>query len=273
MLSRLLFAGRFSLAGALLALVIALVIGVTGGLIAGYYHGWFDSISSWLAGLIMAMPGIVVLLAARSVLGPSMWTAMAIFGVLISPAFFRLVYASVTAVRNELYVDAARVSGLSDVRIISRHIFTVVRAPIIIQSAMVLGIAIAIQAGLDFLGLGDMTIPTWGTMLNDGFPNIYDNARLVFWPSLVIALVCIALVLLANTMRDLLERSGGRTRRRRKPAATRAPDPEKVAIVTHLGRRAVAATGRRRRSSRSAICRSATTSPTRRSRRWCTTCP
>src|SRR2546425_24292 len=82
------------------------------------------------AGLLMAMPGIVLLLAARAVLGPSMWTAMAIFGVLMSPAFYRLVYAAVTAVRSELYVDAARVSGLSDLRIIGRHILTVVRAPV-----------------------------------------------------------------------------------------------------------------------------------------------
>ena len=132
---------------------------------AGYYGGWFDTVSSWVAGLLMALPAIVVLLAARSVLGPSLWMSMAIFGVLISPAFFRLVYTLVRGVREELYVDAARVSGLSDGRIIGRHILTVVRAPVIIQAAIVLGIAIAIQAGLDFLGLGDITIPTWGNML------------------------------------------------------------------------------------------------------------
>jgi ABC-type dipeptide/oligopeptide/nickel transport system ATPase component len=130
-------------------------------------------------------------------------------------------------------VDAARVAGLSDMRIIGRHIFTVVRAPIIIQSAMVLGIAIAIQAGLDFLGLGDMSIPTWGTMLNDGFPILYTNPWLVVWPSLVIALVCVALTMLANTMRDVLERSGGRRKRRRKPPAQRPVDPEKVDILAH----------------------------------------
>ena len=94
----------------------------------------------------------------------------------ISPAFFRLVYASVTAVRNELYVDAARVSGPHDARIIRRHILTVVRAPLIIQSAIVLGIAIAIQSGLEFLGLGDINDPDLGTMLNDGFPNLYTDA-------------------------------------------------------------------------------------------------
>ncbi|MET4591615.1 dipeptide/oligopeptide/nickel ABC transporter permease/ATP-binding protein [Arthrobacter sp. 754] len=220
--SRLLFAGQFSLAGALLALAVALVLGVTAGLIAGYYGGWFDSISSWLTGLMMALPGMVVLLAARAVVGPSMWLSMMIFGILLSPAFFRLVYAAVTAVRNELYVDAARVSGLSDVRIIGRHILTVVRAPVIIQSAMVLGIAIAIQAGLEFLGLGDLNIPTWGSMLNDGFSNLYKSPTLVLWPALIIGLVCIALTLLANAMRDELERSRGPVKKSRKAAAAAA---------------------------------------------------
>lgn len=220
--SRLLFAGQFSLAGALVALAVALVIGVTAGLIAGYYGGWFDSVSSWLTGLMMALPGMVVLLAARAVVGPSMWLSMMIFGVMLSPAFFRLVYASVTAVRNELYVDAARVSGLSDFRIIGRHILTVVRAPVIIQSAMVLGIAIAIQAGLEFLGLGDRSIPTWGSMLNDGFINIFKAPTLVLWPALVIGLVCVALTLLANAMRDELERSRGPVKKGRKAAAAAA---------------------------------------------------
>ncbi|WP_350001304.1 dipeptide/oligopeptide/nickel ABC transporter permease/ATP-binding protein [Pseudarthrobacter sp. WHRI 8279] len=220
--SRLLFAGQFSLAGALVALAVALVIGVTAGLIAGYYGGWFDSVSSWLTGLMMALPGMVVLLAARAVVGPSMWLSMMIFGVMLSPAFFRLVYASVTAVRNELYVDAARVSGLSDFRIIGRHILTVVRAPVIIQSAMVLGIAIAIQAGLEFLGLGDLSIPTWGSMLNDGFINIFKSPTLVLWPALIIGLVCIALTLLANAMRDELERSRGPVKKSRKAAAAAA---------------------------------------------------
>jgi ABC-type dipeptide/oligopeptide/nickel transport system ATPase component/ABC-type dipeptide/oligopeptide/nickel transport system permease subunit len=225
--SRLLFAGQFSLAGALVALAVALVLGVTAGLIAGYYGGWFDSVSSWLTGLMMALPGMVVLLAARAVVGPSMWLSMMIFGILLSPAFFRLVYASVTAVRNELYVDAARVSGLSDVRIIGRHILTVVRAPVIIQSAMVLGIAIAIQAGLEFLGLGDLNIPTWGSMLNDGFSNLYKSPTLVLWPALIIGLVCIALTLLANAMRDELERSRGPVKKSRKAAA--AADAEGAA--------------------------------------------
>ncbi len=105
---------RYTLAGALLATVVAAAIGITAGLIAGYYGKWFESASSWVTNVLMALPGIVVLLAARAVLGPSLWTIMIIFGVLLAPAFYRLVVAAVSGVRHELFVDAARVSGVSD---------------------------------------------------------------------------------------------------------------------------------------------------------------
>jgi peptide/nickel transport system permease protein len=226
--SRLLYATRFSMAGAVLALVVAALIGVTGGLIAGYYGKWFEGASAWVVGLVQALPAIVVLLAARAVLGPSIWTSMAIFGVLLSPAFYRLVYSTVSAVRDELYVDAARVSGLSDGRIISRHILTVVRGPALVQASFVTGVAIAVQAGLDFLGLGDLSLPTWGSMLNEGFGNIYSSPILMLWPSLAVGLTCVSLVLLANALRDTLERSSSPRRRRRgvqlsQPEITREP--------------------------------------------------
>ncbi|MFT4305974.1 MAG: dipeptide/oligopeptide/nickel ABC transporter permease/ATP-binding protein [Microbacterium sp.] len=218
--SRLLAATQTTIFAAALAVLVALVIGVVAGLVAGYYRGWFDAASSWIASLVMAMPGIIILLAARTILGPSVWLAMLVFGLLLSPAYFRLVYAAVTAVRGELYVDAARVSGLSDVRIIGRHVLLVVRAPIVVQSAMVAGIAIAVQSGLEFLGLGDSSVPTWGSMLNDAFQAIYKQPWLMLWPSLAIGLTCVALVLLSNTMRDELERTVVVRRRRRRAVTT-----------------------------------------------------
>ncbi|RWZ50820.1 dipeptide/oligopeptide/nickel ABC transporter permease/ATP-binding protein [Labedella phragmitis] len=232
-LSRLLSATQISIAGALLALVVALLVGVVGGLIAGYYGGLFDTVSSWLTAIVMALPAIVVLLAARAALGPSIWVSMAIFGVLLSPAFFRLVHVSVRAVRDELYVDAARVAGLSDARIIGRHILGVVRAPIIIQSAVLLGIAIAVQSGLEFLGLGDQAVPTWGGMLNDGFAQIYRAPVLMLWPSLAIGLTSMALVLVANAARDELERSAPRARARRPPAAGSDTRVDRPAMILH----------------------------------------
>ncbi len=95
-----------------------------------------------------------------------------------------------------------------------------VRAPIIIQASIIASIAIAIQAGLDFLGLGDLTIPTWGNMLNDGFNNMYRDPQLVLSQAIAIALTCIALILFANALRDELERSSRPRRRRRRTVST-----------------------------------------------------
>ncbi|WP_432483027.1 dipeptide/oligopeptide/nickel ABC transporter permease/ATP-binding protein [Kineococcus esterisolvens] len=224
--ARLLHGGRVSLLGAALALALAALIGIPGGLLAGYYGGWFDSASVWVSSLVQSMPGIVVLLAARAVLGPSIWYAMVIFGVILSPAFYRVVRTAVINVRRELYVDAARVSGLRDTAIIGRHILTVVRAPIIIQSSLLLGIALAIQSGLEFLGVGDNTVPSWGNMLNEGFRNIYRDPVSILWPSLAIGLTCASLVMIGNGLRDALEERGlrtpGRPRNPRAAAATGA---------------------------------------------------
>ncbi|GAA4625348.1 dipeptide/oligopeptide/nickel ABC transporter permease/ATP-binding protein [Cellulomonas oligotrophica] len=218
--ARLLFGGRFSLLGALLALTVAVVVGGLSGLVAGYVGRWFDTLASGAAAVLMALPGIVVLLAARSVIGPSAWWAMAIFGVLLSASVFRLVRQTVQSVRGELYVDAARVAGLSDTRIVLRHVLRVVRAPIIIQAAFIASVAIAVQAGLEFLGLGDLTLPTWGGMLNDGFSRIYQQPLLVVWPALAISLVCLALTLVANALRDALEGTGSARRPRPAPATS-----------------------------------------------------
>lgn len=203
--SRLVFGARTTLLSAILCAVVAVGIGLPAGLIAGYYAGKFDGIANWVVNLLMALPGIIVLLTVRAAFGPSVWISMVAFGVLLSPGYFRLTRTAVQSVRNELYVDAARVAGLSDWAIIVRHIFSVVRAPIIIQTAIVCGVAISIQSGLEFLGLGDPTVATWGVMLSEGFKNVYLNPTLLFWPALAIGATIGALVLLGNAVRDALE--------------------------------------------------------------------
>ncbi len=204
-LSRLLFGSRLTLLAAAVAAITAVAIGLPAGLIAGYYGKWFDSLSNWVVNILMALPAMIVLLAFRAATGPSVWTSMVVFGVLISPSFFRLVRTAVQSVRNELYVDAARVSGLSDARIITKHVLTVVRAPIIIQASIVAGVAINIQSALEFLGLGDPVVPTWGVMVSDGFRSIYRQPISLLWPSLAITLVIAAFILLGNALRDALE--------------------------------------------------------------------
>ncbi|WP_455836670.1 dipeptide/oligopeptide/nickel ABC transporter permease/ATP-binding protein [Pseudarthrobacter siccitolerans] len=218
--SRLLFGAQLTLLSALLCAGVAIAIGLPAGLIAGYYGGKFEAVSNWVVSILMSLPGLIVLLTIRAAFGPSVWISMIAFGVLISPSYFRLTRTAVQSVRNELYVDAARVSGLSDWTIIARHIFSVVRAPIIIQTAAIAGVAIAIQSGLEFLGLGDPTKATWGVMLSEGFKNVYLTPSLILWPALAMALTIGGLVLLGNAVRDALEDGEKiKHRRQRTPVA------------------------------------------------------
>jgi ABC-type dipeptide/oligopeptide/nickel transport system ATPase component/ABC-type dipeptide/oligopeptide/nickel transport system permease subunit len=227
--SRLLFGAQLTLLSALLCAGVAIAIGLPAGLIAGYYAGKFEAVSNWVVSILMSLPGLIVLLTIRAAFGPSVWISMIAFGILISPSYFRLTRTAVQSVRNELYVDAARVSGLSDLSIIARHIFSVVRAPIIIQTAAIAGVAIAIQSGLEFLGLGDPTKATWGVMLSEGFKNVYLTPMLLLWPALAMALTIGGLVLLGNAIRDALE-DGEKIKHRKKvvTAASTTPDPAKA---------------------------------------------
>ena len=220
--SRLLHGARNTLGGALLALAVAMVLGIPAGLVAGYAGRWFDAVSGWVVNLLMAMPAMLVLLAARAVLGPTVWALMIILGVLAAPSFYRLVRGIVVNVRHELYVDSARVSGLPPWRIIGRHVLVVVRAPIIIQVSLVAGVALGLQAGLEFIGVGSSSaLPTWGGMLNEGFQFVQREPALMLWPGLALGLTSAALVLLGAALRDVLEDRGTDPVVRRRDRAAR----------------------------------------------------
>lgn len=235
-LSRLIVGAQLTLLLALFTLAVAFVLGTVTGLVAGYFGGWFDQVSNWVASLSGALPGIVVLLTAASVLGNSMWLAMFIFGLLLSPLYFRLVYATTRSVRSELFVDAARVSGLGNVRIIGRHVLSAVRAPIVIQTGLVASIAVGIQAALMFLGMGDGSSITWGALLQQGFNQMYEQPLIVIWPTIALSVTTMMFVLLSNTIRDELERTAPRSARIRRAGKSEEQllnDASAVASVRH----------------------------------------
>ncbi|MFG2941213.1 dipeptide/oligopeptide/nickel ABC transporter permease/ATP-binding protein [Streptomyces sp. NPDC048282] len=206
-LSRLMIGTQQTLLACVIVLGVSLTLGVTSGLLAGYYRGRFEAVANGISDVILSMPGVVLLIALYALTGPSTAAAMSVFGVLVAPSYFRLVRSVVVSVRNELYVDAAEVVGLSDLRVIGRHVLWAVRAPVIIQSAFVLAAGIGIEAGVDYLGLGDPAVPSWGTVLEQSFGNIYNNRAGVLWPALVITLTILSFILLGNVLRDVLQTS------------------------------------------------------------------
>lgn len=203
-LSRLIWATRGTLLAVIVVLAVSVLLGVVVGLVAGFYRGPIEIAGNWASDAILALPGVVLLIALYAVIGPNILVAMAVYGVLIAPIFYRMVRHVVVNVRSELYIDAAKVAGLSDLRIIFRHVIIAVRSPVIIQCAGLAGAAVAIQASLEFLGLGSPREPSWGGMLELAFRNLYVSPEGVAWPAIFVTATVLAFVLLGNALRDVL---------------------------------------------------------------------
>ena len=208
--SRLLHSINTAVISALIGAGVAVVVGVVAGLIGGYFGKVTRATTEWIFNLVMTFPGILVLIILMPVTGGDYRATMLVFGVLLSPGIFRIVRNLVLGVKNELYVDAARVSGLGDLRILARHVLFVIRGPIIIQTAFLCGSAIAVQSGLAFLGVGSLSTPSFGAMISSGFRNLYVVPTQFLWPSLSLGVMTACLVLMGNSLRDVLE--GGQPR-------------------------------------------------------------
>ncbi|OLT21233.1 ABC transporter [Actinomadura sp. CNU-125] len=203
--ARLLHSINTSVVSALVGTSIALAIGVTAGLVGGYFERRIRGVTEWVFSLIMTLPGLLLLIVLMPVTGGDFRVTMAIFGVLLSPGVYRLVRNQVLGVKNEPYVDAARVSGLTGRRIMGRHILVAVRGPVVIMAAFLAGQSINVQAGLAFLGVGSSATPSFGAMISEGFQNLYEEPLQFVWPSLLLGVLNAALVLFGNALRDTLQ--------------------------------------------------------------------
>ncbi|WP_199844157.1 dipeptide/oligopeptide/nickel ABC transporter permease/ATP-binding protein [Streptomyces sp. RTd22] len=202
-LSRLMHGGALSLLGSGEAVLVALFIGIPFGLLAGYRGGWADAVISRIAEALMALPVIIILLAVVAVYGRGFAVSMGALGVIFSAAIIRLVRATTAAVRSELYVDAARVSGLRAPRIVVRHVLPNVIAPVLIQSSLTLGTALLIQSGLGFLGLGPQPpAPNWGAGIAEAATAINQDAWLMVPTGGVLVLTVLAFNFLGDALRD-----------------------------------------------------------------------
>lgn len=229
-LERLLVGTRITLIGVLEALVVVLALGVPLGLAAGYFGGRLDRAASWLADLVFAVPAIILVLVVLSVFPQSVAAAMVTLGVLASPGLFRVVRSATIPVRQELYVAAAQVAGLSRSYLISRHVFPRVIGPIIVQAALLAAAALLVQTGLAFLGLiAPPPQPSWGGMVADGVSVLFSQPWLIWPPGMAIALTILALGLLGDAVRDASTENWSpppqRTRSPTRPTAASGQSP------------------------------------------------
>jgi peptide/nickel transport system permease protein len=203
-LSRILYGGRPALFGVLVAVVPWLVLGTFGGLVAGYRKGFADQVISRVVDIFFAVPILIVLLVIAALYPESLAAMMATFGFIASAGLIRIVRAGTIAVRDENYVAAARVSGLTHFQVMFRHILPRIASLIFVQLAIFSAIALVMESGLAFLGLGTQ-VPnaSWGGMIADAHNVITNDGWLLIPPGVVILLTAVALILLGNAIRDV----------------------------------------------------------------------
>lgn len=205
-LSRVLFGARVSLAVGVIAVGISLVIGLPIGLVSGYVGGVVDNVLMRIMDGLLAFPALVLALGISAVLGPSLENAMIAIGVVGVPTFARLVRSGALAVRNLEYMLAARAIGVSQVRILVRHVLPNVISPVIVQASLAIGTAILTEATLSFLGLGvQPPTPSWGSMVDAGKGYLDAAPWFALAPGAAIFVTVLGFNFLGDALRDALD--------------------------------------------------------------------
>ncbi len=205
-LSRIIYGARVALMVGVISVTIALGIGGVIGLVSGYYLGFIDSLLQRVVDTMLAFPGLILIIAISSVLGPSMATAMLAIGIVQSSGFARIIRGSVLVVMQEQYVESARATGVRPFRIMLRYLLPNISAPLIVQTTLAFSSAILAEAGLSFLGLGTQPPdPSWGTMLGDGRRYMELAPSVAIFPGLAISFAVLGFNLLGDALRDQLD--------------------------------------------------------------------
>ncbi|WP_415853283.1 dipeptide/oligopeptide/nickel ABC transporter permease/ATP-binding protein [Sinomonas sp. G460-2] len=207
-LSRLIVGTTPSAEGVVVAVLVFAAIGIPVGVLAGYYGGWLDAAVGRVNDIVMSLPGLILLLVVLAVFSHNQDAAMIALGILGAPGLIRVTRAVTMSVREELYIAAARVFGLTGFRILVRHVLPRIQSTAIVQLALFAAAALAVQSGLAFLGFGPQPpAPSWGGMIGDASAEIMSQPWQIVPPGLAIGLTMVAFGLLGNSIRDAVASS------------------------------------------------------------------
>jgi peptide/nickel transport system permease protein len=214
-LSRVIFGLRTSLWVAFSVALVSTFIGVVIGSIAGYYGGVVDNLLMRFTDLILVVPLLAVLLAAGNFFNKdgSPWKAAFLIAILIWVSLARILRGVFLSLREKEFVEAAKASGASDLRIIVRHILPNCIGPIVVTMTLIVAAAILLEAALSFLGFGiQPPHPSVGSLISEGQQQGIQTWWLVTFPGLVILLVCLAINFIGDGLRDALDPTQRRVR-------------------------------------------------------------
>lgn len=206
MVTRIIYGCRYALLIGVAVVAIHFVVGVSLGLLAGYYGGWVEMIIMRLVDVMLSIPSVVLAVTIAGFLGGGVQNVIIAVGAIGWRAYTRLVRAQVLAVKEEVFVEAARAIGCGDLRIILRHIMPYTLAPVIAYTSLGIATAILWAAALSFLGLGAQPpTPEWGAMLADGREYMLDAWWIAMFPGLAIMATVIGFNFFGDALRNALD--------------------------------------------------------------------
>jgi peptide/nickel transport system permease protein len=205
-LSRVIHGARVSLGIGLFGMVVGLIIGSTLGIIAGFVRGFLDDVVMFLVDVQLALPFIIMALAAIAIFGPSLPVLLAIVGIAGWEGFARVSRGMVLSTSENAYIEAARALGASRTRIILKHLVPNITAPLIVLATLNLTSIILLESTLSFLGIGvQPPMASWGRMISEGREYLNNAWWLAVVPGAAIMLITMSINLIGDWLRDALD--------------------------------------------------------------------
>lgn len=204
--SRVVYGARVSIFIGLVAVGISVAIGTILGLAAGYYGKWADAVIMRFTDVMLCFPAFFLILAVIAFLSPSLTNVMVVIGLTGWMSVARLVRAETMSVKNREYIAAAKLAGLSNLKILFKHVLPNVISPVFVTATLGIAGAILLESSLSFLGLGvQPPTPSWGNILTAGKDNIMFAWWLSFFPGIAILLTALGYNMLGEGLRDVLD--------------------------------------------------------------------
>ncbi len=204
--SRVIYGARYSIFMTMTLVFIIFVVGTVLGVIAGYFGGIADSVIMRIGDMMIAFPGLILAIAIAGLLGPSVRNAIIAISAVTWTKYARLARSMVLKIKQELYVEAAKITGSRNYSVIFKYIIPNMITTMIVTAVSDMGTIMLEIAGLSFLGFGAQPpIPEWGAMLNEGRETYTQAPWTMIYPGLAIVIVVIIFNMLGDSVRDLVD--------------------------------------------------------------------
>ena len=204
--ARVLVGGRTTIYASLCTVLLITVIGTILGVISGYLRGKTDTVLMRIADVFLAFPGIVFAIAVAGVLGGGLFNAVIALVCVSWPKYARLARSQVLAMKEMPYLQAAKLSGSGNLKIMGKHILPNIAGPILVTAVLDIGTMIMEIAGLSYLGLGAKPpVPEWGSMMSEGRSMLQTAPWTILTPGLGIFVTVVVFHLLGDALRDVLD--------------------------------------------------------------------